>query len=275
MYREDTGHSIYESEEFKYQEEEENPNKHEDHDDQYKAKNNAALRDLDLLMSDKAKHDQGSLEKTGVPDFRQFDPEKFDVGVAKFIYLMSKYDPKKSKVDPYGPEVDDETKFIYDYSLLFYAQIERPDKYYRAGKFHYRPVRRFKRGEYFGEAGMIVSQPRTETAIAAGEVLVAYIPRKKTLTRFPQIMSIMEFRMKYLIPFFKVINHVYVVKLCAAMKEEYYDHGAMIFQQGQKLSGFYIIIEGEVELVKDITVNKYLINNHQSMHSFKTRRYLV
>lgn len=82
---------------------------------------------------------------------------------------MEKYRPKKDcKFDPYGKDVEEERKFIYDYSFLFYAQIERPDTYYRAGKFLFRPVKRLRKGEYFGEAGLIVYQPRTETAIAAG-----------------------------------------------------------------------------------------------------------
>jgi CRP-like cAMP-binding protein len=216
-------------------------------------------------------------EDTGLPNFKDFHPTRFEMGSSKLIYLMEKYRPKKDdKNDPYGKDVEEERKFLYDYSFLFYAQSERPDIYYRSGKFLYRPVKRLRKGECFGEPGLIVYQPRTETAIAAGDLKVAVVDRKVIMSHFPEVLEEMSRRIKLIVPFFKIVNLAYVVKMAANMKEEVYEHGQNLFKEGEKINGFCIIIEGDVHLLKEISLKKYLVeDDKRSSHSVNTRKYVV
>jgi len=246
----------------------------EESEEAEKSKN--LLKDLKKIMVPTKNRKGRYREELQIPDYRYFDPNRFEVGASRLIYVVERYNPAKTSSDIYSKEVDEEIKFVYDYKLLFSAHAERPEKYYRKGRFLFKPVRRLGQGNYFGEVGLILTKPRTETVIAADEVHMATITKKQIIEMFPEILENINKRLTYIVPYFQIINHVYLVKLVALMNEEVHNYNQYVYKEGDTPNGMYILVSGEIHIIKEIEEKKYLIKTDtRSIASGVKRKYLV
>ena len=132
--------------------------------------------------------------------------------------------------------------------------LENPEKYFENGVFKFHFTGELKRGQIFGEVGLLMKKTRSATVICKEDcefAVLNYDDFKKILQNVERrnIENKVDFFKESL---FKGIPSDVVIRLSLLFRKKKYFQGNVIYGEGDNANEMYLIKKGEVEILKKV-----------------------
>lgn len=118
----------------------------------------------------------------------------------------------------------------------------------------FQKVSELRSGQMFGELALISNKPRAATIKCITDTHFAVLDRRTFQIIQKSQEDFVEQRVEILrnVPFFSQVSKIALMKYQHYFKEHYFVRGQYVIKEGQELSHYHIIIDGEFELSKRV-----------------------
>ena len=178
-------------------------------------------------------------------------------------------------------EIESKVYEITGEEVQFFRSLRMSQKYFVETLLRFRRVKGLITGDYFGDIAMASHVPNDATLVAWDDVYIASIEKKDYERVFKSMIDDtqdkIDFLMPNLLPGFSsktAINFIY------NFKKEIYHVGEVIFKEGAKAEGFWMIKEGEIELFRTLDFQDKkkgagLVETEESSHKKRKHKALI